>query len=383
METLPSQRHLFEVPDDVAYFNSAYLSPQLRAVSEVGQRAVLRKASPWEVVGEDFFEESERLRELVARLVGGQADNVALMPSVSYAVGTAAQLLPVEEGQSVVVLAEQFPSNVYPWQSRVRQVGARLVTVPRGEETWASRVCEVIDASTAVVALPMCHWTDSTWVDLARVSASCREHGAALVLDLTQSLGAVPFDLSESPADFVIAAAYKWLLGPYGLTFAVVDPRHHGGAPLEHNWLTRADSHDFARLVDYRDDFAPGARRFDMGQRSNFILHPMAIAALEQLLAWRPDRIAATLKRHTDQIAALASALGFEVLTPRGPHMMGLRHPGGLPRGLAAAWRAQGVHVSVRGDAVRVSPHLHIGPDDLTRLEAALRSAARQLVSPP
>jgi selenocysteine lyase/cysteine desulfurase len=126
--------------------------------------------------------------------------------------------------------------------------------------------------------------------------------------------------------------------------------------------------------VDYRDSYQPGARRFDMGQRTSFQLVPMAIAALEQILAWRPERIAATLRQRTAQIAAAAADAGFDgsPASARGPHMLGLPLAGKDPKRLAAALDDAGVVAGLRGSALRISPHLHVGDGDVDRLVDAL-----------
>src|SRR5439155_6923127 len=105
---------------------------------------------------------------------------------------------------------------------------------------------------------------------------------------------------------------YKWLLGPFGVSYLYVAEEHRGGEPVEQNWIAREGSEDFARLVDYRDEYQPGARRFDVGQRTNFELVPMAIAALEQLRSWQVTRVAATLARTTRTIAGDAAAVRLE-----------------------------------------------------------------------
>ena len=88
-----------------------------------------------------------------------------------------------------------------------------------------------------------------------------------------------------------------------GVSYLYVAEEHRDGVPLEENWIARAGSEDFARLVDYRDEYQPGARRYDVGQRTQFELLPMAIAALEQLHDWRVDRIAEALAGITGTIA--------------------------------------------------------------------------------
>lgn len=284
---LGPQRHLFELPDDVAYLNCAYLAPQLRSVTEAGLAGVRRKAAPWQIGPADFFTGAEELRSTFAALLGADAGSIALVPSVSYGIGTAAANIKVGPGQTVVLLAEDFPSDVYPWRAAAQVHGGEIVTVARpADDDWTAAVLGAIDERTAVVAVPGCHWTDGTLVDLVAVGEAARGVGAALVVDATQSLGAMPLDLAAVRPDFLVAAGYKWLLGPYSLGYLYVAPQHQDGQPLEHNWITRAGSDDFAGLVDYVDDLAPGARRFDVGERSNFVLVPMALAALRQLLAW-------------------------------------------------------------------------------------------------
>ena len=184
-----------------------------------------------------------------------------------------------------------------------------------------------MDKNTAIVALPGCHWTDGALIDLVKIGSRCREIQATFILDATQSLGALPFSVREVQPDFLIAAGYKWLFGPYSLGFMYVSPCYQGGKPLEHNWINRKNSQDFAGLVNYRDEFQPGARRFDVGERSNFVLMPMAKAALQQILDWKVSEIASTLSQMTNQIADRANELGLNVAPAhqRAGHMLGLR----------------------------------------------------------
>ena len=127
-----------------------------------------------------------------------------------------------------------------------------------------------------------------------RASTSClsaREPasaGAAFVVDGTQSVGALPFDVREIQPDALICAGYKWLLGPYAIGAAYFGPRYDGGEPLEENWISRRGSEDFQRLVDYKISIADGAVRYDAGERGNFILLPMFVESLRRLLEWTP-----------------------------------------------------------------------------------------------
>ena len=372
---LPSQRHLFELPDGVTYLNCAYMSPQLRSVRAAGEAALGMKAQPWRLKPEDFFTHPERLRELFARLVGADADGVALVPSASYGMAVAAANLRVREGQRLVVLAEEFPSNLYPWRELARRARAEVVTVACPEDgDWTRAVLAQVDAHCALVAVPHCHWTDGSWLDLARVGARAREVGAALAVDGTQSVGALPLDVGVVRPDFLVAAGYKWLMGPYSQGYLYVSPQYREGVPLEQNWVVRQGSEDFSRLVDYRDAYQPGARRFDVGERSNFQLVPMAAAALSQVLEWGVEEIQGTLRVLTDRIARGATELRLEVApaSHRAGHLIGLRRRGGYAPVVAQRLAALDLHVSVRGDTLRVSPHLYNTPEDVDRLLAAL-----------
>jgi selenocysteine lyase/cysteine desulfurase len=378
---MSAERALFDVPDDVTYLNCASMAPRLHAASEAGREAMRSQASPWLVRGEDWFTGAERLRALAAQVMHADADGVAIVPSVSYGIAVAAANVRVAPGQTIVVLDQQFPSNVYAWRDLARARGARLVTVSRHPAgMWTDAVVAAIDASTAVVAVPNCHWTDGTLVDLVRVSARARSVGAALVVDASQSLGACPIDVAAIQPDFLVSVGYKWLLGPFGLGYLYVAERwRSAGVPLEQSWLTRAGSEDFSRLVDYTEDYRAGARRFDMGEFPQFILLPMACAALEQILRWGVDRIQRSLAALTGPLVDRARALGYVVVDKPGRmgHLVGLRRPTGIPGTLAARLAQARVYVSIRGDAIRVAPHLHNDAADIDRLLELLSAASR------
>lgn len=375
---LDCRRADFAIPREIAYLNCAYMGPLSGRVLEAGRHGLERKARPWTVRPEEFFEPVEEVRALFARLIGGDADGVALLPSVSYGIALAARNMPAGSGRSIVTLAEEFPSAVYAWQRLAQDTGAVLRTVPRpADDDWTAALLEAVDDTTAVVASPVCHWTDGTAVDLGAVGRRAREVGAALVVDGTQSIGAVPFDVTEVLPDVVVTAPYKWMLGPYSMALAWWAPEHRGGEPLEHSWMTRAGSDDFANLVDYASEFRPGARRYDVGQTSNFALLPALRAALEQTLEWGVDRIAAYIGELTAGIADGADRIGLGVADPqvRSPHLVGVRLGAAEPESMARALAEAEVYVSVRGDAVRVSPHVYNDYEDVERLIRVLQGA--------
>jgi selenocysteine lyase/cysteine desulfurase len=377
IQPLPPQRDAFDLPDGVAYLNCAFMSPQLRRVSEVGIAAVQRKQRPWRIGPADFFDHLERLRGLFAQLIQGDAEGVAVVPAASYAVSTAAANVSASGESRIVVLADQYPSNVYPWHDLARRSGASVVAVERPDDgDWTRAVVESIDERTVAVALPNCHFMTGALIDVATIGEAARTVGATFVIDATQSLGVLPLDVNEVGADMVVAAGYKWLLGPYSVGYAWTAPHCRDWRPLEHHWAGREGSEDFAHLTSYTDTFRPGARRFDGGEASNFVLLPMALAALETVAEWSVERVAATVEPLTAAVVNGAAAIGLPVhAEPHARHIVGLRLPVGSPAAVVQGLAEAQVHVSLRGESLRISPYVFNTADDVERLLAALRRA--------
>jgi selenocysteine lyase/cysteine desulfurase len=380
---LPVQRELFDIPDDVAYLNCASLAPLLKAAVEAGTAALARRARPWRITSGDWFSDAEERRALFARLAGVDPEGVALVPATSYGLAVAAANLTARPGQRVLVLADDYPSNWHTWRRFARRTGAEVVAVERRDgRTWGEAVVEALDERTAVVAVLAVHWTDGGAVDLAAVGTGAREAGAALVVDASQALGAMPLDLAAIRPDYLVSVGYKWLLGPVGLGYLYVAERHRDGVPLEENWISRLGSEDFTALTDFQDRYQPGARRFDVGQRTAFETTPMAVAALRQLLDWQVPRIAATLGRLTGRIQREVEAIGLRLTSgDRAPHMLGIDLPDQARRAVAGALAEAGVHVGVRGSSLRVSPHLWTTDSDVERLVGALTRATAGTVT--
>jgi selenocysteine lyase/cysteine desulfurase len=372
---LTRQRSLFEVPDEVAYFNTASLAPPLRSVRAAGEAALARSAAPWKIASRDWFTEVERLRELFARVIGSDSDSVALVPASSYGMAVAAANLDAGPDQRVLVLDEEYPSGIYTWRAFARRTGAELHTVRREQgQDWTDAIQAALDGRAAVVSLPHVHWTSGALIDLPVVADSVHELGAALVIDASQSAGAMPIDVSELRPDFLVCVGYKWLLGPYSLGYLYVDQRYHEGQPLEHNWIARKGAERFDRLVDYTDELQPGARRFDVGERTNFVLTPPAIAALEQVLEWEVAEIAATLAAITAEIENGARERGLPAIgaAQRGPHMIAIELGESDPERVVKGLADRGVHAGLRSSWLRIAPHLHTRPVDVERLFSAL-----------
>lgn len=372
---IPNQRHLFDIPDSLAYLNFASHSPFLKAAIAAGQRGIRRKAHPWRMDRPAIAAEVEKVRAGFAGLIGARPADVAIVPAASYGIATAAANLPIAAGQKVVVLEDEFPSNRHAWRERCAAEGARLAVVPRpADADWTAALLEAIGMETAVVAAVPCYWTDGNQVDLEAVGARCRAVGAALVVDATQAVGASPLDVGRIKPDFLVCSGYKWLLCPYTLSFLYAAPRRQNGQPLEHHALNRIEPEIWEGSLRYPAALAPDARRYDMGERANMITMPMAAEALNQLGRWTVPAIAETLRSLVDEIAVRATERGFSVLPAdrRIGHFIGLRPDGALPERVDERLAEQGVYVSVRNGLIRVAPHLHVSVEDVDRLFEAL-----------
>ena len=391
---LTCQRDAFGLPDNLHYLNCAYMGPLPLASEEAGIRGMRKKLVPISISPPDFYDESDRLRRLFADLVNAEDPRrVAIIPGVSYGVAVAARNLPVEAGQNLVLTHEQFPGNVHAWRRLAGESGAEARFVappgaddadPAGEEgrgeAWNHRLLEAIDKHTAVVAVPHVHWTDGTLFDLVEIGRRCRDVGAALVVDGTQSVGALPFDVQSIRPDALITATYKWLLGPYSVGVAYFSERFDDGVPLEETWIGREASEDFQNLVRYRDGYQPGAIRYDVAERSNFALLPVAISSMRLVSEWKAERIQAYLAELTRDMLREAGALGFTVEDERwrGAHLFGLRMPDGIDLlALRDALARRNVIASLRGTALRVAPNVYNEDADMAALLDVLAGAAR------
>ena len=374
-------RAAFDLPRDICYLNAAYMTPQPRAVLEATVRGAARRAQPWTISPPDFFSDVETLRAAFAKQIGCDADHVAVVPSAGYGVACAANNLSTRAGDVILTMSEQFPSNYYSWQRQALASGAEIRVVSREEgQAWAGALLEAIARDgerIAVATLEGHHWASAEAVDLDAVIPALRNVGAKVVLDLTQTIGACPVDIRRLAPDFMVAAGYKWQFCPYGVSFLYADERYFDGVPIEEAWMSRDRAEDFSRLARFTDRYQPGARRYDMGEKCGFSNISGAVAALELVDEWGIGTIADALTVTNEKIAAILATHGFETmpLSHRGPHFQGARLPATDPRELAARLTEHRVYASVRGDYLRVAPHLYTDDADLERFDTALKAA--------
>jgi len=374
----------FVVPDHLLYLDTAALAPPLRTVRAAADTALHRDALNG--FGAGWRERVERVRMMAAQFFDGDADGVALVPSAAYGLSVAARNVPLRHGEAVLVLEGQFPSNLLAWQQRCAQTGARLVIARRdARHDWTAAVMDALDADPAitVLALPNAYWSDGTLLDLPTIARSAHARGACLVLDLSQSLGALPLDISALRPDFVVAVGYKWLLGPYGLAYLWAAPRwRDGGTPLEYGWM----AHDREALWQPGAEVSavplPGARRFDADGVCDGMRLAMAEAALAWILDCGPGSIAAALRERIDAFTGTLRAHGLGSWLPPGEvaHFCALQPPQSMDAqwadALANVLRKEDVVFTLRHGRLRFAPHLHVSTMQMQALAMRIVSFA-------
>jgi selenocysteine lyase/cysteine desulfurase len=377
---LPSQRALFDIPRDICFLNAASWSPLPIAAQEAGRVGVARKGRPWLIDAGFPAAQHERARRAAARLINAEADDVALISSVSYGVAAAAKVLHVPPSSRVIVLANDHSSAVLEWLARAPAGEFTVEAVPQpGNGDWTSAVLAAIERPAApplaLASISSVHWSDGGLVDMDRIAAALRQQGAALIVDATHAVGVIRSDVRTLDPDFLVFPTYKWLVGPYGRAFLYVAKRRQDGVPLEQtSYGRRAISSE--RAPYFRDtEFVAGARRFDMGERDHFVSLEMASIGMELLADWGCAAVAARLRLLTGRLADGLRDCGVGVpdAAVRAPHILSLAFPGGMPERLIERLAAEHVYVAPRIGRMRISPHVYNDEEDIDRFIAVFR----------
>ena len=380
---MKNQKHLFQLPDGIHYLNCGYMSPLLKSVEEKGIEGMRRKRNPISIRPVDFFTEVNELRQKFGKMVNCSPSQVAMNPAVSYGMNSVITNIPCDKGQHALTISEEFPSCYYSAERWCKKHGAELRIIARKDDIpnkgrdWNDRILDAINSDTAFVVMSSVHWMNGTKFDLEQIGLRCREVGAKLIIDGSQSVGALPIDVKKYNIDALICAAYKWLMGSYSTALSYIHEDFNDGIPLEESWMTRTNSERFDRLTNYVEGYKPGAARFDVGQSSNFISGPMLNEALDQLLHWGMGEI----QEYCRDLSAPLIDYFNEKNTPmddeihRAHHLMGMQLPPGTDgEALVRALQSRNVFVSLRGTNIRISVNVFNTEDDIHELLAALES---------
>lgn len=381
---LRCQKSKFSITDEFVYLNCAYMSPLMENVHSAGVDGITRKSFPYEVTPEDFFTTPDSLRKEFAKLINAaHPDRIAIIPSASYGLSNASANIPIKKNQNIILADEQFPSNYYIWERNVQENGGEIICVqpPTSQENrgriWNERILSSINENTRAVAIGTVHWADGTKFNLKAIRKRTREVGALLILDGSQSIGALPFDVQEIQPDALVTVGYKWLMGPYSMALAYYGEAFDNGKPIEESWMNRKDSSNFANLVNYQSEYEPMATRYNVGENSNFILVPMMTEALRQINEWGVQNINDYCNALIQKPIRVFKKMGCSVesLDYVSPHLFGVRLGKHMDMNkLQAELKKNRVIVSVRGNSIRIAPNVYNDRNDFERLLACFEA---------
>ncbi len=379
---LNCQKHLFNLPDDISYLNCAYMGPLLNDCEVIGQQELRKRTRPFQYTVEDFFAPVDRLKASFSKLINCHTPGrIALIPAASYGLANAAKNIPCSKGQTILMVEEQFPSNYYSWKKLADEKGLdiEIINAPQSPinrtAQWNQNILDRINGNTAVIAMPIVHWADGTLFDLKAIREKSSSVGAALIIDGTQSIGALPFNIEEIQVDALICSSYKWLFGPYGLGLAYYGALFDDGQAIEENWINRKDSNQFANLVNYQSEYTPMAGRYSMGEQSNMIYVPMLNASIAQILQWQVSNIQNYCKRLVTPYLSKFEDIGCTIASSSSMayHLFGIRLPDQIDiLKLKKQFDQEKIYISIRGNAIRVSPNVYNEGKDIEQLLDAL-----------
>jgi selenocysteine lyase/cysteine desulfurase len=365
--------------DGRSWLNTAHQGPLPRPAVEMAVRAAELKAAPHRIGDDDFSAVPERLRALLAQLVGSPPDQVVLGNSTSYGLHLIANGLDWQDGDEVLVIEGDYPATILPWQ-RLDRRGVRVRALrPARELLSGAEVAAAIGPRTRLLAVT---WVDSftgRTLDLHELGAVCRQAGVLLVVNGSQALGARPLDVSATPVDAVVACGYKWLCGPYGTGFAWLHPGLRDRLrPQQAYWLAMQAGRglDQMRETSVRDDI--GVHAFDVFCPANFATTLPWIASLELFLGAGIGAIADWDQQLVDRLVAGIDPDRYRLVSPAsGPTRSTLvvLSPSGddseqRHRRMAGA----GIDIAHREGNLRVSAHLFNQPAEIDRTLAALHA---------
>ena len=370
------QKTKFILSKKVTYLNCAYMSPMLKKVEKAGVKGIKQKRKPYHITPIDFFKTSDLVKKRFSSIIDCKNHNrIAIIPSASYGLANVVNNISIKEKDEIILLDEQFPSNVYPWLNLKERSKAKLVFIKRPDtlidsgKKWNEEILASITNKTKVVAIGNIHWACGTLVDLIAIRKKTAEVGALLIIDGTQSIGALPLSIEKIQPDALICAGYKWLMGPYSIGVAYYGNYFDKGIPIEDNWINRMGSENFSGLINYSDKYGELASRYNVGEQSNFILLPMLLAGLNQIESWGVKNIQDYCKNLISEEIKKVNQKKYwiEKENYRANHLFGIKQLDNKVN-LIEKLKSKKISVSIRGDKIRVSPHVYNDKREIKKL---------------
>lgn len=367
----PSQiRELFPATRRYAYLNHAAVAALPHPVLEAMSHYLIERSSHGSEALCQWEDHLEGIRHVTARFVGAHPDEITFTSSVSHGLNIIAAGLNWLPGDNLICAETEFPANVYPWTNlRRRGVEVRFAKA-RDNRIVAEDFATLMDNRTRLVAVSLVEFGTGYRNDIDALAELCHERGACLCVDGIQGIGALQFDVGQTPIHFLATQAAKWMLGPVGIGFLYMRRDLLSRVePVMAGWRSVVDRDDY---YCYDSPLRTSGERFEPGSLSFSGLIGME-AAIKFLLSIGLQTIEARILNLTDFLIAGLKSRGCIITTPiaRRRERSGIicfRHPSVASATLAERLWAADVIVSQRGNIIRVSPHFYNTEEDLRRL---------------
>ncbi len=344
-----------------AYFDHGAVAPLPEPVRVAIAAWLQEAAEEGDVPWQSWSQQVERTRLAAANLVGAEVEEIALVPNTTIGISLVAEGFPWTEGDNVVTLANEFPSNLFPWMNLAsRGVETRKVPVDGGRVDL-NRVNDAIDSRTRLVSLSWVGFASGWRIDPRVMAEMCHRKGCLFFLDAIQGLGVFPLDVEATGIDFFAADGHKWLLGPEGAGLLYIRGEHlELLRPLGVGWHSVPSSGGFSSEMNLR----PSAAKYEGGTQNMAGMTGLG-ASLDLLseLGVGPtgSPVADLVLAITDYACERLSLLGAVLLSPREAEnrsgIVTFQIPGQDPAEIRKALLAAGIVTSCRGGGVRISPH--------------------------
>jgi cysteine desulfurase/selenocysteine lyase len=366
--------------DGRSWFNTAHQGPLPKVAVRAAQQCISQRIRPKEILDADFFEVPQRLREVLASLIGAASSDIILGNSTSYGLDLLANGIRWEKGDEILLVKGDFPADVYPWFI-LQERGVKLRFCETHEPgILAERLEQEISRKTRLFCTSWVNSFTGHAADIAALGRVCRDRGVLFVLNASQALGARVLDVQSTPVDAVTCCGYKWLCGPYGTGFCWLTPSLRDSLLPQHAyWLPMQEGKPLDRMRDctLRQDL--GAKAWDVFCTANFFNFVPWTACLNYILEAGPERIATYDQQIVEKLIRGFAGSRFELISPQSGASRStliVIRPRNLYDGLQWQQRLAhaGVDVAVREGNLRIAPHLHNTMADADRLLIELAS---------
>jgi selenocysteine lyase/cysteine desulfurase len=363
--------------EDVAYLNTAGQGPLPRVAIRAAQAALEWKKFPHQLPDSAYFELPDRIRALLAQIIGGKPEEIALTTGASAGLAAVANGFDWKPDDEVILARAEFPAHLTTWKPLEAQGRLRVkIIAPRERFITADDFLAAMGPKTRLISASLVRFDDGSLLDAARVAKACHAQGAMLLLDVSQCAGAMPMDVAQLGADFLVCSGYKWLLSPFGTGFfwargELIEKMRVG--PFY--WMALEGAEKFHTLSMEELRLAPGARRWDSPETASFFNLAAMNASLEFVLRAGPETVLEHNRRLMGMMYERLPRDRCVTASPteperRGPYACFAARSTEKTAAMYERLRKENIFVSLREGNLRVSPHLYSTERDIDKLIA-------------